>query len=103
MQDTPSRPKNRAGRKPRGEEYAGVNPIQVQLPRTLTEALDLKAQYDRYSRSDAVRELLWKAIRMTAATDKRFAELLTRNGIDVAPVNLKPRKDIYKEDPSDLV
>lgn len=91
------------GRPPLPEEYEGVSKYLLVLPRPLMEAIDLKAQYDRCSKAEVMRPILWYGIRLAAATDRRFMELLTKNGIDVAPVNLKPRKEIYKDDPSDLV
>ena len=103
MEKTPN--SKRRGRPPLGDEYKGVISLQVALPRVLLEAVDLKSQYDRVSRPDVVREMLWKALRMTAMTDARFYTLLRNNGIDVSPVNLKPSKEIYTgdNDPSQLV
>ena len=77
--------------------------LGVWLPRTMLDALDLKAQYDRCTKTDAVRNLLWVALRLSASTDRRFAKLLENNAIDISPVNLRPRKDSNKEDPTDLV
>ena len=75
----------------------------VWLPRTMLDALDLKAQYDRSSKADAVRSLLWTALRLSASTDARFRQLLGNNGIDISPVNLKPRRNANDNDPTDLV
>lgn len=93
----------RRGRKPLGDEYAGVKPTMLQLPRVMMEAIDLKAQYDRTSKSEVVRNWLWMALRLTASTDRRYFELLKNNAIDISPVNLKPRQEIYADDPTELV
>lgn len=77
--------------------------LGVWLPRVMLDAIDLKAQYDRCSKTDAVRNLLWAALRLSASTDARFRQLLGNNAIDISPVNLKPRKDKNESDPSDLV
>ena len=105
MEKNPNSSNRRRGRKPLGEEYKGVIPMQVNLPRVLLEAVDLRAQYDRCSRPDVVREMLWKALRITALTDTQYYKLLKNNGIDISPVNLKPSRDIYTDDtdPSQLV
>lgn len=98
-QETPKR----RGRKPLGDEYAGVKPTMFLLPRAMTEAIDLKAQYDRTTKTEVVRNWLWMALRLTASTDRRYRELLKNNAIDIAPVNLKPRAEIYADDPTELV
>lgn len=77
--------------------------LGVWLPRTMLDALDLKAQYDRSSKTDAVRSLLWTALRLSASTDARFRQLLGNNGIDISPVSLKPRRNANDNDPTDLV
>lgn len=97
--------KSKRGRKKLGEEYDAVKQIAVNLPRVMMEAVDLRAQYDRTSRQETFRSMLWTAIRLSASTDRRYAELLKNNSIDVSPVNLKPNKDIYSDgiNPTDLV
>lgn len=85
---------------------ATVN-VTARIPLVAWDAVDLIAQYDRVSRVETLRAILWSGIRSRVSSDRRLQELLESNNIDVAPVNLIPRRfqpnANDKPDPLDLL
>lgn len=83
------------------EQDAGI--LTVWMPRPILDAIDLRSQYDRSTKTDVVREWLWTALRLSTSTDSRFRQLLGNNGIDISPVNLRPKRESEGSDPTELI
>ncbi len=100
--------KKKMGRPKLDEQtLASTVSITARVPLVAWDAIDLISQYDRVSRNETLRAVLWAGIRTRTSADRRLKELLDNNGIDVAPTDLVPTR--YKAqandkpDPSDFL